>query len=88
MIVRPRPDSEDPERVEVEFRKDPTLSFLVALMDSTPGAALSITLLLPSGTVTGRLVSRIDYYRVFADQLRDAVGGEGKPGAEALKGLF
>jgi hypothetical protein len=88
MKIRPKPEFEETDRVEVDLRKDVILSFLTELINNIPGSELVVTLLLPCGAVTGRLISYADYVNALASTLHQAFGGDGLQGAEAIKAFF
>lgn len=77
-------NDDDAGAAEVEFRKDPFLAFFVGLVERFPTTHMPVTLLLPSGIVTGKLVSSADYYAIMARELAREFTGIGAEASAAV----
>lgn len=77
-------DSDDLESTLVEFRKDTFLAFFVGLVERFPTTHLPVTLLLPGGVVTGKLVSSADYFAILSQELGEAFTGIGEEASAAV----
>ena len=82
------PDPDDIERVEVELRRDVLLAYYVWLVNNFPGMKMPITLLIPSGVVTGLLISRIDYLARLGNHLGNAFAAFSPKAADSTRRWF
>jgi hypothetical protein len=57
-------------------------------VNNAPGFQFPITLLIPGGMITGRLIGHTEYMKYFGQAMYDVAGGEATPGADTIRDGF